>query len=115
MYVIIICATLPTLRQFYLYAMGRSCHNSSYGNSWSGGPGGSHQQDKSHSVGLSSLRSRLAPGRKTTATYQEAPSSQENVLPAKTQIHKVTEFHISRDAGKGDSHGAHDMSPEDVP
>lgn len=86
--------------------MGQSYHNSSCGSTRSGGLGGSHARERSHSVGLASLKSRLKPGGNAIATYQQA-FRQENILPAKTQIHKVTEFQISRDT-HGSSHGLHD-------
>ena len=126
MYVIIICATLPTLRQFILFLMGQSYHNSAgrssnrydYNSSGISGPsaGGSGRQGKEfHSVQLSSLKTRVTGSRTlddsimlSRGDYDNISSSQENIVPPDESvgldrsggggnIQKTTEVHVSRE------------------
>lgn len=80
MYVIIICATLPTLRQFYLFARGRSYHNSKYAdNSGSNAPRDNVQLWSSRNKHKGS-RERDEDLFLTTQGQGEQTSSQENIL-----------------------------------
>ncbi|KAH8429172.1 uncharacterized protein LDX57_006841 [Aspergillus melleus] len=100
MYVIIICATLPTLRQSYFAVLNRSTHQSSSYNKFTHSGKSDHKQ-----------RSLPQPRRPVDASlfethmtnFQEEPghqhsSSQENILPGEaidlSAIKKTTEVHV---------------------
>lgn len=117
MYVIIICASLPTLRQFYLALLGRPLHDSEYyhsGSSKNRTPyGHSHQGGN---VRLSSIMNRSGKSSRvddpTLITVgggqDDTSSSQENILPpgnAGGEIRKTTEVHVYASDGNSSSRG----------
>lgn len=95
MYIIIICASLPTLRQFYLFVLGRSLNNSNYGDSYV--LGSQQPYPSQHSTrGSKFPKPRRLLDNDTLATCHNrnnTSSSQENILP-QGEILKTTEVHI---------------------
>ncbi|PGH27027.1 hypothetical protein AJ80_01212 [Polytolypa hystricis UAMH7299] len=96
MYIIIICATLPTLRQFYLAILGRRYLDSSSGGN-SGAYPNSHQRSSSiklasRNTGGDRRRSRLSKPDDMLYT-QDDSSSQHQILEA-NEIRKTTEVHV---------------------
>ncbi|KAI9046000.1 uncharacterized protein KD926_005945 [Aspergillus affinis] len=110
MYVIIICATLPTLRQSYFAVLNRSTHQSSSYNKFTHSAKSDQKQ-----------RSIPQPRRPVDASlfethltnFQEEPShhhssSQEDILPGEaidlSAIKKTTEVHVYQESRTDNSH-----------
>lgn len=122
MYIIIICATLPTLRQSYFAVLSRSTHASSSYNNFTHSAKSVQKQKPiprpRRPVDASLFETRMTNFQEEPGPVHQHTSSQEHILPGEeidlSAIKKTTEVHVYQE-DRSDSSNANPYFPRENP